>query len=322
MRKLATFMQTMALAAAMMVAAGHAARAEETIRIAESDWTGSLIDANLAKVIMEEHLGLKVKLVFADYTAQWSGLASGGLDAALEMWPSYSLDTYQKFVKEKKVVEDIGPFGIVGKTGWFVPTYVIKGDPARSIAPMAPDLSSYKDLNKYKKLFSRPETGDMGMLIELGPSWKSGDPERAKNLGLEYKVVYAGAEGAWAAEIESAFAKGKPLLFYLWSPHWIAGRYDVTEITFPEYTDECYGVNTTKPASYACAFPIEDTYSAVRSGFKEDHPKAYKFLKAMKLTNEMQQEMLVMIEVEKMKVDKAVRKWMDKHPDVWKSWIQ
>ncbi|MEE8305997.1 MAG: glycine betaine ABC transporter substrate-binding protein, partial [Gammaproteobacteria bacterium] len=105
------------------------AQSKGPIRIAENDWTGQLVDINLAKIILEEHMGFDVDLVFADYTGQWAGLAAGDLDVSMEIWPSYSIAAHEEWIDEKEKVEVIGDLGVVGSGGWFVPTYVIEGDP-------------------------------------------------------------------------------------------------------------------------------------------------------------------------------------------------
>jgi glycine betaine/proline transport system substrate-binding protein len=129
-------------ALALMLAASVAARADGPIRIAENDWTGQLVDINLAKIILVEHMGEEVELLFADYTGQWAGLAAGDLDVAMEIWPSFSFAAHQEWIDEKGKVEVIGDIGVIGSSGWFVPTYVIEGDAERGIEAMAPDLKT------------------------------------------------------------------------------------------------------------------------------------------------------------------------------------
>jgi len=41
----------------------------------------------------------------------------------------------------------------------------------------------------------------------------------------------------------------------------------------------------------------------------------------MKLSNAQQAPMIFDVDVEKMTVEDAVRKWMDANPDVWRSWL-
>ncbi len=297
------------------------AQSKGPIRIAENDWTGQLVDINLAKIILEEHMGYDVDLVFADYTGQWAGLAAGDLDVSMEIWPSYSIAAHEEWIDEKEKVEVIGDLGVVGSGGWFVPTYVIEGDPERGIEPMAPDLKSYKDLNKYAKLFARPETGDKGFLLDAIASWETQNEGRIANLGLNYVNVYAGTEGALIAELEGAYARGEPLILYSWAPHWMYAKYDLTEIELPEYSDACYGVDPDVEGTFACDFPAEALYNVARVGFKDESPKVYQFIKNMNLTTAVQQKMIFLIDVEKMNIEQAVRAWMADNENIWRAWI-
>ena len=308
-----------ALTLAWLVAAP--AQAAEPVRIAENDWTGQLIDINLAKVILEEHMGIDVELVFADSVGQWVGLAAGDLDVAIELWPSYQVAPHKEWIDEKGKVEALGDFGVLGVVGWYMPTYVIEGDPERGIEPMAPDLKSYKDLNKYAELFQRPETGDKGFFMDGVESWEAHNEDRIANLGLNYENIFAGSEGAMLAELESAYAKGEPLLFHFWEPHWVHAKYDLTKIELPPFSEECFGIGQDEPGTYACDFPEEMTYSVVRAGFKDENPRAYAMLKNMWLTGQMQQEMLVLVDLEGHDVEEAVRMWMAQNEAVWKAWI-
>ncbi len=313
------------LVAALAVLSGHAAvdaEANDPIRIAENDWTGNLVTINLAKNVLE-HEGYEVELVFADYTAQWAGLAAGDLDVAMEIWPSFSVAAHDEWIDEKGAVEVIGELGVVGKSGWYVPTYVIEGDAERGIEPMAPDLRTWEDVNRYAELFARPETGDKGFCIDAVQSWEIHNEERLANLGVNLVNVYAGTEGALVAEIESAYAKGEPLFICdMWTPHWVQAVYDLTEIMLPPYTDACYGVGTEEPATYACDWPSDVTYNVARVGFRDENPRAYEVLQAMHLATEEQQKMLVLVDIDGHSVEDAVAMWMEANQDTWMSWLQ
>ena len=301
---------------------GAYAECENTVRISENDWTGNLIDINLAKIIMQEHLGVEAETVFADYTAQWAGLANGDLDIAMEIWPSFSHDAYDEWVTKKAKVVRVSDLGMIGSSGWYVPTYVIKGDAERGIEPMAPDLKTWEDIEKYAHLFKRPETGDKIFCIDAVQSWEIHNESRIEALGLNMVNVYAGTEGALLAEIEGAYARGEPLFICdMWKPHWVQGKYDLTEIELPPYSDECYGVDGKLPGDFACDFPDEMTYNVARVGFKEECPTAYKLIENMWLTAEQQQEMMVMVDLEGMEMDAAIKAWMAENEDVWKKWL-
>ena len=58
-----------AFAASSLLATGAVAQGKGTVRIAEADWTSNHLHINLAKIILEEHMGYDVELVLGDYTA-------------------------------------------------------------------------------------------------------------------------------------------------------------------------------------------------------------------------------------------------------------
>ena len=322
--KIRSFSMAVALSVTAGLAASPAAYAEceDPVKIAENDWTGNLVDINLVKIILEQEYNIEAELIFADYTAQWAGLANGDLDVAMEIWPSFSLDAMDEWIEEKKKVVKIGDLGMIGSSGWYVPTYVIKGDASRGIEPMAPDLKTWKDIEKYADLFKRPETGDKIFCIDAVQSWEIHNEDRIKALGLNMQNVYAGTEGALMAEIEGAYQKGEPLFICdLWRPHWIQGKYEFTEIELPPYTDECYGVDGALPGDFGCDFPDEMTFNVARAGFDQECPTAYKLIENMWLTAEQQEKMLVMVDVDGMEMDEAIKTWMAANPDIWKKWL-
>ncbi len=308
---------------AIVMASPSIAASKGTIKIAENDWTGQLIDINLAKIILEEHMDYDVELIFSEYSAQWVGMANGDLDVAMEVWPLSASEAIKEWVHEKKKLEIIGELGVTGTTAWWVPTYVIKGDAERNIKPVAPNLKDWRQLNDYKKVFARLESGDKGFCIDSVDTWENHNSERIKALGIDFLNVHAGAEAPLLAEIRGAYERGEALLICdRLQPHWIFAKYDLTRIRLPEYSDECYGrVEGGPKATYACDFPVEKLLNVSRLGFDKDHPEAYRFFKSMNLSNAHQQSMMYDVDVDGMKVEAAVRKWMKNNPDVWKAWI-
>lgn len=308
---------------AILITAPLIAATKGTIKITENDWTGQLIDINLAKIILEEHMDYNVELIFSEYSAQWVGMANGDLDVSMEVWPTSGSEAIKEWIHKKKKVEIIGDLGVTGSTGWWVPTYVIKGDAKRNIKPVAPNLKDWRQLNDYKKVFARIESGDKGFCVDSVASWENHNNDRIKALNIDFMNVYAGAEAPLLAEISSAYERGEPLLICdMWQPHWIFAKFDLTRIDLPPYTDECYGrVEGGPKATYACDFPVEKLINVSRVGFDKDFPEAYQFFKSMNISNADQQSMMYDVDVDGMKVEVAVRKWMKNNPDVWKSWI-
>ena len=68
----------------------------------------------------------------------------------------------------------VWPTAVKGATeGWWVPEYVIKGDPERGIKPLAPELKSVADLPRYKEVFRDPEDPSRGRFLNSPTGWTS-----------------------------------------------------------------------------------------------------------------------------------------------------
>ena len=105
---------------------GAAAEGEKmTIKLAENPWSASMINANVAKILLEEQLGYPVEIVTIDENAQWASLATGDLDASLEVWPSGHAENVAQYIDSQGVVENGGLLGPIGKIGWYTPSYMI-----------------------------------------------------------------------------------------------------------------------------------------------------------------------------------------------------
>ena len=290
--------------------------AKGIVKLHEGDWTGNLVFAKLAEIIIEEHLDYKVKMVFMPAgPAVAEAIIAGDVDAGFETWPSYST-TKEKYITEyggNGQVEMYTRAGVVGQSGWYVPRYVVEGDAERGIAAVAPNLKTYADLNSIGGLFTTPETAPKGRLIACPvAAWQCMDKERAANLGVDYVTVELGSETAHWSELESAYARGEPILIYAWEPHWVHAKYDLVEVGLPEYSESGW------PAT---DWPEDHTYNYGSPTLKDRAPEVHAFLTKMQLTNSQQAPIILAVDVEGVKLDKAVRDWMDANEDVWKSWL-
>ena len=209
---------------------GAAQCAGDTISIAVNPWTGSAANANVAKVIMEQEMGCTVELVEIDEFAQFPALSTNELQATLEVWPSGHAEDYATYIEGGQGVVDAGELGVIGKIGWYVPTYMVEENP---------DLATVDGIAANASLFATAETGDKGQFLGGDPSFVSFDQEIVDSLGLDLQVVYAGSEAALLTELETAYENQDPLLFYFYKPHWAFVDYDLTEVALPEVTAEC-----------------------------------------------------------------------------------
>ncbi len=291
-----------------------AATTGKAVTIAVNPWTGSAVNAYVAKAVIEANLGSPVEIIDIDENATWVGLDDGTIDATLEVWPSGHSADYDTYITGKKTVVDMGLLGPQAKIGWYVPKFVIDEHPELAT------WEGFKD-PALAKLFATAESGDLGQFTMGDPSYVTYDEQIIQNLGLPLKYVVAGSEAALLTAIDQSIADHKPLLMQFWKPHWKLAKVDLVEVKLPPITPECEASLAAADGKYACDYPVDELYKAANSGLEAKNPAVFKMLSAMTLTTEQQSEIGSYIDGDGMTPDAAAKKWVDANPDVWKAWL-
>ena len=313
-----------AVALAMVLFSGlSVADSRGVINFHEGDWTGNLIQGKIAELVLTEELGYEVEYVFLPAgPPAWEAMLSGDIDVAFEFWPTYAPERHH-YITEfggDGSVEYFGDTGLVGKSGWYVPRYVIEGDESRGIEAMAPNLESWEQLNQYKEIFATPETAPKGRLLACPiPAWQAGDELRVEKLELDFHPVVLGTEIAQFAELEAAYSRGEPLLFFSWEPHWTHALYDLVKLRLPEYSDECFDAEQGWVGP--CDWPDELPFNFGSVTLEERHPDVHHFIRQFKMTNEQQTAMVLEVDVNDRDIEEVVREWMAANEDVWRAWL-
>jgi glycine betaine/proline transport system substrate-binding protein len=282
-----------------------------TIKLAVNAWVGAEANANVAANLLRDKLGYDVELVKIDEFEQFPALASGDLDATLEVWPSVHPKDYKNYIQADAGVVDEGPLGVVGQIGWFIPSYLLDDHP---------EFATWEGLKGNESLFATSETGSSGQLVDADPAFGSYDQQIADNLGLDFKVIYAGSEAAELTALKAAEADQKPILMYFWTPHWVHAKYDLTMVELPEITPACEDAAANDVDKYACAYPPDPLYKAFSADLQTKAPAAYALLKAMTWTNDDQNGVGLEI-AEKTPGTEAAQTWLDANPDTWQPWV-
>jgi glycine betaine/proline transport system substrate-binding protein len=312
-----------ALAAALMLLAavcGHDEPAQgeeagkgETIRIAVNPWTGSAVNANVAKILLERELGYNVELVEIDENSQFPAIASGELDASLEVWPSgHAADIIRYiegrrggFLRDGGIVNG-GELGIVGNIGWWVPTYLVE---------RRPELARWQGLKGSEQLVG-------GEFIAGDPTFVSYDTEIIENLGLDLQVINTGSERALIRAIDRAYRRKEPVLAYFYTPHWAHQRYDLTEVQLPAYDEQCEEAARERDGEgYDCDYANDVLFKMFWLGLQDKAPEAFRFLEKFKYTTDDQQEIAFQVDARGVPIERAAEQWVRENPDVWRPWL-
>ncbi|MBK7893797.1 MAG: glycine betaine ABC transporter substrate-binding protein [Candidatus Promineifilaceae bacterium] len=283
-----------------------------TLILIENSWSASELNVAVAKNLLENELGYTVEVISLDENAQWPALAAGDAHASLEVWPSGHAANVAEYIDGAGTVENGGQLGPVGRIGWYMPSYLLESNP---------ELATWEGFTSADAaaLFATAETGDAGQFLGGDPSFVQYDSDIIANLGMPFEVVFAGSEEAILAQLDTAYSREEPVLFYFWTPHSIHAKYDLARVELPAYSDDCYA--TADSGGVDCDYPGDDLFKIFWSGLAEAAPDAHTLLSNMSYSTEAQIDMIAAVEIDGQSVEDAAQAWIDANEDVWRAWL-
>jgi len=274
--------------------------------LAINPWVGYEANAAVIAEVAESKLGCNVTKKDLKEEIAWQGFGSGEVDAVVENWGHEDLK--KKYIEGQKTAVEAGSTGVKGVIGWYVPPWMPK---------KYPDITDWKNLNKYAKLFRTSESGNKGQLLDGDPSYVTNDEALVKNLNLNFKVVQGGSEAALIQAFRSAEKNKTPLLAYFYEPQWLFSELKLVKVNLPPYKPGC----DADPEKVACDYPPYDLDKIVSKKFAGSNSPAYQLVKRFQWTADDQNEVAKWIAQDKMSAEAAAKKWVAAHPDKVKAWI-
>ena len=279
---------------------------KDPIKLTLNDWSGQILSTKIMGGVLKS-AGYNVEYIQADYLAQLTGMQSGDLDVAMEIWATTGREALEAAVATGNVV-NMGETGMLAKEEWWVPEYMLA---------KCPGLPDWKALDACAEQFSSPETAPKGRYLGGPVTWGGFDEERIANLPINFDVIHAGTDAALYAELDAAYSKEQPIVLWVYAPHWVPIKYKGEWIKFPEYTEDCY-----KSQSYACAKPSGPIWKAAWVGVEKKWPGAARAVKAFKISNEEMGDLIKRVDVDGEDLDKVADEWVKNHENVWKEWLK
>ena len=293
-------------AAGTPAAGGAKAASCGTVNLAVNPWVGYEANAAVIAEVAQSKLGCTVTKKDLKEEVAWQGFSTGEIDAVVENWGHDDLK--KKYIADQKVAVELGPTGNKGVIGWFVPPWMAK---------KYPDITSYKNLDKYAAMFKTSESGGKGQLLDGDPSFVTNDGALVKNLGLDYKVVYAGSEAALITAFRQAEAKKTPLLGYFYDPQWFMSEVPLVKVDLPTYTAGC----DANAAKVKCDYPSYTLDKIVSKKLVDSGSPALNLIKNFHWDNADQNVVAKYIAEDKMSPADAAKKWIAANPDKVNAWL-
>ncbi len=277
-----------------------------TVRLAVNPWAGYEANAAVFAYLARTKLGCQVTEQQLDEKASWQGFATGTVDVIMENWGH--ADLRKTYIDQQKVATEDGLTGNTGVIGWYVPPW---------LAQAHPDILDWHNLNKYADEFATAQSGGKGQLLDGDPNYVTNDEALVKNLGLNFKVTYAGSEAALIQAFKTAEQQKKWLLGYFYQPQWFLSEVKLAHVSLPPYTPGC----AADPRKVACDYEPYDLDKIVSRKFEDSGSPAEILVKNFRWTNDDQNAVARDIAENKLTPDAAAEKWVDAHPDVWQGWL-
>jgi len=208
-----------------------------------------------------------------------------------------------------------------------VPEYVVKGDPAKGIKALAPDLRSVTDLPRYKDVFKDPEAPNKGRFLNSPIGWTSEvvNKQKLKAYGLDASYVNfrSGSGAALDAEISSSIRRGKPGFGCPSPPTPRLGRFKLVHPAEPPFDAEAW--KTLTDADNPNPQPTRSLPSKLSIGvstpFQKQYPQIAEFFAKVDFPIDPLNRALAEMSEKHTPPRQAAEAFMKAHPQVWKAWL-
>lgn len=296
-----------------------------TIKLIEGNWTSQIVETEILDQIFNKQLGYPTERIQVAVSVGWAAMEKGEADVAVEIWLPGRQPEIQPYLDRGAL--ELGAEIFPGGQGWVIPRFVVEGDPSRGIEPMAPDFKSFLDLKDedkggkgYWKLFENPEKPGLGELVGGDPGWVDDPQDRSMIRAYELPLWRSNqSEAVMMTRMIAADKKRKPLLMYLWWPHWILAEVDLIVLEEPDPWHE--GCFEDDEVDYKCGHSAYHIYTVVATRLKDTAPDVYRLMKNMVLGVEDANALMLRVDVNEEEIPAVAADWISKNQDRIDQWL-
>jgi len=275
---------------------GLAAAAEPescgTVRFSDVGWTDITATTATASVLLKA-LGYETDVKVLSVPVTYSSLKNKDIDVFLGNWmPTMEADIAP--YREDKSVETYGP----NLTG-------AKYTLATNAKGAELGIKDFKDIAAHSEALQGKiygiEPGNDGNRLIL-------DMLAADTFGLKSFEVVESSEQGMLAQVARADRAGEPIVFLGWEPHPMNASFDLTYLSGG---DDVFGPD------YGGA----EIFTNVRAGYTEECPNVGAFVKNLKFSLPMENEIMGSILNDGKEAEAAATEWLKNNPDAVGPWL-
>ena len=278
---------------------------DRTLVVGQFSWSAARVTIAILQEVVRRHPELGVRRVdVQDVTPEqgWSRLADGRLDVLPEV---FLPNQYEYFADAQPAAELVHRTYAGAVNAWYVPAYTVEP------GGVADGLSSVAQLAKYADVFGRT-------LYDGEPGWVTTTQNAERIEGFKLDLEHeTGSEEELLAELERRYNARRPILLYLWRPHWAHAAFDLVELREPNG----YSVNCFEGDRKACAMPTNDVWVAARKDLDRRFPRFSRLLNRFEVPLADIESMLAKTERDGRPSRAVAREWIDEHAADVAGWV-
>lgn len=325
MRSIKTLLGRSLLALSLSVGAVSAAEHSAPIHFGDITWESGSFITEVLRLIVEKGYGYPTDTLPGSTVSLEAALAKNDIQVIGEEWAGRS-PAWVKAAAEGKVF-GLGDTVKGATEGWWVPEYVIKGDPERGIKALAPELKSVADLPRYKDVFRDPEDPTRGRFLNSPTGWTSEivNSQKLKAYALNDSFVNfrTGSGAALDAEVASSIKRGRPVLFYYWSPTPLLGRFKLVKLDEPPFDAEAWKTlaDANNPNPKGTRSMPASLAIGVSAPFKAQYPQLVTFFEKVDLPIDLLNQTLAGMSEKRLQPRVVAEAFLRDQPQIWKAWV-
>ena len=136
-------------------------------------------------------------------------------------------------------------------------------------------------------------------------------------------------DAIFKSQLDSAYTREEPIMFYYWTPEWIHAAYDITAIEEPARYDGCEEMFQPKDredwyeaSNFACVSKDATVWNAFSKSLYERAPKAACFLKNMVLDPDTVNGWILKVGRDKMDPQDMAEEWVEENEATVDKWLE
>ncbi len=310
------------LAAGALSAALCTPALSATIVVGQPDWPSAQVTAHIIADVLQERLGVEVRLRPVGTIELMGGIDRGEIDVHPEVW----LPNGEEIVREYRDVRHsltLSPISVAAEQHVCTTRETSE----------ATGLKALKDLSKPEIAAAFDTDSDgLGEIWIGARTWSSTRIERvrAKSYGYDATMMLLTMpEDQALASVDAAVATGAPIVFYCYTPHYIYALHDIVTLEEPAYDPNAWKIVTAEQdPAWLSLSKAETAWEPSRyhvgyaTSLKQDQPKVAAFLDRIKITEEDAVAMSYAVHVDGRSPEEIAATWVKDNGDRIEEWVK